>query len=150
MQAKAQLQNLIRHINEYWLTDASFVVLLVTLIFTVFFLPVLIEFGQMDVFFVNLVFLFLFFTGIWSSTNTFLMVLTSLLFVAQLVLRLLRFSSLPVEFYLAERVVGLANMMVFIFLNIRLLFRNDEINLYRVIGAINVYLLLAVSVHLHS
>ncbi|PZV83827.1 ion channel [Algoriphagus aquaeductus] len=144
MQAKAQLQNLIRHINEYWLTDASFVVLLVTLIFTVFFLPVLIEFGQMDVFFVNLVFLFLFFTGIWSSANTFLMVLTSLLFVAQLVLRLLRFSSLPVEFYLAERVVGLANMMVFIFLNIRLLFRNDEINLYRVIGAINVYLLLAV------
>jgi hypothetical protein len=35
-------------------------------------------------------------------------------------------------------------MLVFIFLNIRLLFRDREVNIYRVIGAINVYLLVAI------
>jgi hypothetical protein len=144
MQAKKHLQSLSNHFNEYWRTDASFLVLLVVLIFTVFFLPILIEYHQVEVVFVNAVFLFLFFTGIWSSSNTFLIILTSILFFTQVVLRLLRFSDLPLEFYLAERVVGLLNMMVFIYLNFRLLFRNDEINLYRVIGAVNVYLLVAI------
>jgi len=51
---------------------------------------------------------------------------------------------MPVEFYLLERVFGVINMSVFIYLNFRLLFRNYEVNLYRVIGAINVYLLLAI------
>lgn len=35
-------------------------------------------------------------------------------------------------------------MSVFIFLNFRMLFRNYEVNFYRVIGAVNVYLLLAI------
>jgi hypothetical protein len=117
---------------------------LVALIFTVFILPVLIEYGHMNMFFVNSVFLFLFFTGIWSSDNKFLIVLTLLLFLCQLTLRILRFSDLPIEFYLLERIFGLINMCVFIFVNIRLLFRNSEVNLYRVIGAVNVYLLVAI------
>ena len=141
---RKHLQRLVKHINDYWLTDASFVVLLLVLLFTVFVLPILIEFQQVELIFVNVVFLFLFFTGIWSSTNSFLILLTSSLFITQLILRFLRFSDLPVEFYLAERVIGLLNMIVFIFLNFRILFRNDEINFYRVIGAINVYLLLAI------
>lgn len=144
MEPKAQFRKIVKNFNEYWLTDASFIVLLVALVFTVFFLPVLIEYHRVEVVFVNAVFLFLFFTGIWSSTHPFLIVFTSVLFFTQLVLRLLRFSDLPVEFYLAERVIGLVNMIVFIFLNFRLLFRNDEINFYRVIGAINIYLLLAI------
>src|SRR5690606_810226 len=49
-----------------------------------------------------------------------------------------------VEYYLQERIIGLLNMLVFIFLNIRLLFRNYEVNLFRIIGAINVYLLVAI------
>lgn len=84
-----------------------------------------------------------FFTGIWSSRNAYLILITSLLFLTRVTLRLLRFSDLPVEFYLMERVFGLINMAVFIFVNFRLLFRNQEVNLYRVIGAVNVYLLLA-------
>lgn len=73
-----------------------------------------------------------------------MILLTSLLFFTQLGLRLLRFSDLEFEFYLSERIVGILNMLVFIFLNIRLLFRDREVNIYRVIGAINVYLLVAI------
>lgn len=130
--------------TDYWISDASFSGLLVILIFTVFVLPILIDYGKVETLFVNTVFLFLFFTGIWSSTHKGLIALTSLLFIAQLTLRLLRFSELPVEYYLLERIVGLANMIVFIFLNMKLLFRDDEVNMYRVIGAINVYLLVAI------
>jgi hypothetical protein len=70
--------------------------------------------------------------------------LTTVLFMTQLGLRILRFSEYDFQLYLLERIVGILNMMVFIFLNIRLLFRNDEVNIYRVIGAINVYLLVAI------
>ena len=129
---------------DYWLNDASFSLLLVILIFTVFILPILIDYGKVETIFVNTVFLFLFFTGIWSSRNKGLILLTSLLFFAQLGLKVLRFSGLPVEFYLLERIVGIANMIVFILLNIKLLFRDYEVNIYRVIGAINVYLLVAI------
>lgn len=130
--------------TDYWLTDASFAVLLLILIFTVFVLPILIEYGHVHALFVNTVFLFLFFTGIWSSRFKLLVVMTTVLFMTQLGLRILRFSDYDFEFYLAERIVGILNMLVFIFLNIRLLFRNGEVNIYRVIGAINVYLLVAI------
>lgn len=141
---KSSIRRLVKHINEYWLNDASFVALLVVLIFTVFFLPVLIEFGHVNMFFVNLVFISLFFIGIWSSNNRFLILLTASLFLSQLIFRILRFSEHPVEFYFLERVFGLINMTVFILVNFRLLFRNNEVNFYRVIGAVNVYLLLAI------
>jgi hypothetical protein len=140
----SRVRRLIRHFSNYWLNDASFLMLLLVLIFTVFVLPVLIEYGHVRMLFVNLVFIFLFFIGIWSSDNRFLIILTALLFLGQLTLRILRFSSYPLEFYLLERVFGLINMFVFIFLNFRLLFRDYEVNFYRVIGAINVYLLLAI------
>lgn len=130
--------------TEYWLTDASFSLLLLILIFTVFILPILIDYGKVETIFVNTVFLFLYFTGIWSSREKGLIKLTSILFFAQLGLRVLRFSEFPVEFYLLERIIGIVNMIVFILLNIRLLFRDDEVNVYRIIGAINVYLLVAI------
>lgn len=130
--------------TEYWLTDTSFAVLLLILIFTVFVLPILIEYGHVHALFVNTVFLFLFFTGIWSSRYKLLVVLTTVLFMTQLGLRILRFSEYDFEFYLIERIVGVLNMVVFIFLNLRLLFRNHEVNIYRIIGAVNVYLLVAI------
>jgi len=139
-----QVKHAFNSFTDYWLTDASFVVLLLILLFTVFVLPILIEYGHVESLFVNTVFLFLFFTGIWSSRYRILVVLTTVLFVTQLGLRILRFSNYDFEFYLAERIVGILNMLVFIFLNIRLLFRNHEVNIYRVIGAINVYLLVAI------
>ncbi|MBC6367800.1 potassium channel family protein [Algoriphagus sp. AK58] len=141
---KSSLRSVAKHINEYWLNDVSFVLLLIVLIFTVFVLPVLIEYGHVNMFFVNMVFIFLFFAGIWSSDNKFLILLTTFLFLCQLALRILRFSSLPVEFYLLERIFGLFNMGAFIFVNFRLLFRNHEVNFYRVIGAVNVYLLVSI------
>ncbi len=139
-----QVKHAFNSFTEYWLTDASFVVLLLILLFTVFVLPILIEYGHVHSLFVNTVFLFLFFTGIWSSRYRLLVVLTTVLFLTQLGLRILRFSNYDFQFYLAERIVGVMNMMVFIFLNIRLLFRNHEVNIYRIIGAVNVYLLVAI------
>lgn len=141
---RRQVKYAFNSFTDYWLTDASFAVLLLILIFTVFVLPILIEYGHVNAVFVNTVFLFLFFTGIWSSRYKLLVVLTTVLFVTQLGLRILRFSEYDFEFYFAERIVGVLNMMVFIFLNIRLLFRNHEVNFYRIIGAINVYLLVAI------
>lgn len=141
---RRQVRHAFNSFTDYWLTDASFAVLLLILIFTVFVLPILIDYGHVHALFVNTVFLFLFFTGIWSSRHKVLVVLTTVLFMTQLGLRILRFSDYDFEFYLAERVVGVMNMLVFIFLNIRLLFRNHEVNIYRVIGAINVYLLVAI------
>ena len=141
---RIRFKRLANDFTDYWLTDASFGLLLLILLFTVFVLPILIDYGHIDMVFVNLVFLFLFFTGIWSSRKRLLIFLTSALFISQLTLRVLRFSDLPVQFYLTERIVGIANMMVFIFLNIRLLFRDHEVNLYRVVGAINVYLCMAI------
>ncbi len=133
-----------KSLTEYWLTDASFGILLLLLIFTVFVLPILIEYGHVHSIFVNTVFLFLFFTGIWSTKNNTLILITSALFFVQLGLRILRFSDWDFEFYLSERIVGILNMMVFIIVNLKLLFRDSEINIYRVIGAINVYLLVAI------
>ena len=141
---RRQVNHAFHSFTEYWLTDASFVVLLILLLFTVFVLPILIEYEHVRAFFVNAVFLFLFFTGIWSSRNRFLIALTTILFITQLGLRIIRFSNYDFEYYLAERIVGILNMMVFIFLNIKMLFRNHEVNIYRVIGAINVYLLVAI------
>ncbi|MDR7132792.1 hypothetical protein J2X69_005166 [Algoriphagus sp. 4150] len=130
--------------KNFWMTDSSFSVLFVILVFTVFILPILIVYGHMGSIFINSVFLFLFFTGIWSSKKPSLIALTTILFIAQLSLRLLRFSSFDFDFYLGERFVGILNMIVFIGLNIRQLFRNDRITVYRVIGAVNVYLLVAI------
>lgn len=139
-----RVRKVLGQLNDYLLNDISFVALLGILVFTVFLLPVLIEYGHLNLFFVNLVFIFLFFTGIWSSSNPYLIGLTAFLFFCQLTLKLLRLTDLDANIYLLERVFGLVNTGVFIYVNLRLLFRDQEVNLYRVIGAINVYLLLAV------
>ncbi len=142
---RVQVKKVAGHINDYLVNDLSFVVLLLVLLFIVFILPILIEYGHLDMFIVNLVFIFLFFTGIWSCNNRSLVVVTASLFLAQVTLKFLRIGEIQQDIYLLERIVGILNMGVFIFLNVRLLFRNQEVNLYRVIGAINVYLLVAIT-----
>jgi hypothetical protein len=62
-----------------------------------------------------------------------------------LLLRLIRFTDNPYEFYLLERVVIILNLLLLTFINLRLLFRDEEVNKYRVAGAINVYLLVALA-----
>lgn len=138
------IKKIVNKITQTWLTEVSIVALLASLLFTIFILPVIIELGHVNFLFVSSVFIFLFFVGIWSSDSILLVVFTVLLFLIQLSLRILRFSDLPIDFYLAERMIGLLNMAAFIFLNVRLLFKKHESNIYRIIGAVNVYLLVAI------
>jgi hypothetical protein len=137
------MKKTITQIKDYWLSDASFLTLLIMLIFIVFVMPVLIDLGYDSILFLNIMFIALFFTGIFSAKENILIVLTTTLFFAHVILKLIRLSDSPYEYYFLERIVGLLNLLVFIFINMRLLFRNEEINLYRVIGAINVYLLIS-------
>ncbi len=58
-------------------------------------------------------------------------------------LRLIRFSDNPYEFYLLERIIMIVNLILFIYINFSLLFKDNEVSFYRIIGAINVYLSLA-------
>jgi hypothetical protein len=113
------------------------------LMIMVFIMPVLLEGGVVDILFLNTLFLTLYFIGIFSSEDKWNMYLSTFLFLAHLILLMIRFDDTPQEYYLLERVVGLVNMSLFIFINIRLLFRNAESTTYRVIGAVNVYLLFA-------
>ncbi|ERM81459.1 hypothetical protein P872_09925 [Rhodonellum psychrophilum GCM71 = DSM 17998] len=133
----------LKNVKEFWVSDTSFVTLLIMLLFTVFVLPVMIDTESESTLFLNIMFVSLFFAGIFSSKEPAMIVITSTLFLAHVILKLIRFSDTPFEYYMVEKVVGLLNLMVFIFINFKLLFRNDEINTYRIIGAVNVYLLLA-------
>ncbi len=111
----------------------------------VFVMPVLIAEHTVSIVFMNMLFLLLYFIGIFSSKEKWKIYLASVLFIAHVVLLAIRFDDSPNEFYLAERCVGLINMSLFIYINIRLLFRDEEVSTYRVIGAVNVYLLIAIS-----
>ncbi|MES2448087.1 MAG: potassium channel family protein [Bacteroidota bacterium] len=133
----------INKVKDYWHSDTSFITLLVMLLFMVFLMPVLVDGGIVDVLFLNVLFLALYFIGIFSSEDKWIIYVSSFLFMAHLILLLIRFDDTPNQFYLLERLVGLVNMSLFIFINVRLLFRNAERNAYRVIGAVNVYLLFA-------
>lgn len=109
----------------------------------VFVMPVLVDGELVDIVFLNVLFLTLYFIGIFSSQDRWNIYLSSILFLAHLILLMIRFDDTPNQFYLLERLVGLVNMSLFIFVNVRLLFRDAESNAYRVIGAVNVYLLFA-------
>lgn len=137
------LRRVINKVKDYWHSDTSFITLLVMLLFMVFIMPILVDGGIVDVLFLNVLFLMLYFIGIFSSKDKWNIYLSSFLFIAHLILMMIRFDDTPNQFYLIERLVGLVNMSLFIFINVRLLFRDAERNAYRVIGAVNVYLLFA-------
>jgi len=142
--SKKQMNSYLISFTKYWLTDASFLTQFFILVFSVFVLPILIEYGHNGSVFISSSFLFLFFTGIWSTRKPAIITLITVLFFVQLALRLIRFSNFEFEFYLIERLVGLLNMLAFILVNLRQLFRDEEVGFYRVIGAVNVYLLVAI------
>jgi hypothetical protein len=139
------LKPAIEIIKNYWLSDISFINLLIMLVFMVFIMPVLVENGTVSIVFLNMLFLFLYFTGIFSSKEKWIIYLSVTLFTAHLIMQLIRFDDTPNEFYLVERIVGLFNMGLFIFVNIKLLFRKEQRNVFRIIGAVNVYLLFALT-----
>ena len=137
------MRNLIRNLQSYWLADASFVTLLVMLIAAVFVLPVVMEVSGHGVVTFNVLLLGVFFSGIFSTRSVGLTAVAAILFGINLSLRLIRFGDNPYSFYVLENVVSIANALVFIFINLRLLFRDQIVNAYRIVGAVNVYLLLA-------
>ena len=137
------MRNLVRKFQAYWLADASFVTLLVMLIAAVFVLPVIMEVSGHGVLLFNILLLSVFFSGIFSTRSVGLMSVSAILFSFHLALRLIRLGENPYSFFVLENVVGIANTLVFIFINLRLLFRDQIVNTYRIVGAVNVYLLLA-------
>lgn len=137
------MRNVIRQFRAYWLADASFVTLLIMLVAAVFVLPVIMEFSGHGVLLFNILLLSVFFSGIFSTRSVGVMAVSAILFSIHLTLRLIRFGENPYSFFVLENVVGIANTLVFIYINLRLLFRDQIVNTYRIVGAVNVYLLLA-------
>jgi Ion channel len=139
------MRNLIRNLQSYWLADASFVTLLVMLIAAVFVLPVIMEVSGHGVLLFNILLLSVFFSGIFSTRSAGLIAVSATLFSIHMALRLIRFGENPYSFYVLENVIGIANALVFIYINLQLLFRDRIVNAYRIVGAVNVYLLLALT-----
>ena len=137
------MRNLIGKFQSYWLADASFVTLLIMLVTAVFVLPIIMELSGRGVLLFNILLLSVFFSGIFSTRSVGLISLSAVLFSIHLTLRIIRFGENPYSFFVLENVIGIANTLVFIFINLRLLFRDQIVNSYRIIGAVNVYLLLA-------
>jgi len=137
------MRSIIERFQSFWLADASFVTLLVMLVTAVFILPVVMEFSGRGILLFNILLLSVFFSGIFSTRSARLIALSASLFSIHLALRLIRFGENPYSFFLLENVIGIANSLVFIFINLRLLFRDQSVNAYRIIGAVNVYLLFA-------
>lgn len=137
------MRKLIRSFQAYWLADASFLTLLVMLVAAVFVLPVIMEISSHGVLLFNILLLSVFLSGIFSTRSAWLISVSATLFGIHLALRLIRFGENPYSFFVLENVVGIANALVFIFINLRLLFRDQSVNTYRIVGAVNVYLLLA-------
>ena len=139
------MRNLIRNFQSYWLADASFVTLLIVLIAAVFVLPAIMEISGHGALLFNILLLSVFFSGIFSTRSVGLIAISATLFSIHLALRLIRFGENPYSLFVLENVIGIANALVFIYINLQLLFRDQIVNTYRIIGAVNVYLLLALT-----
>lgn len=131
--------------KNYWVSDASFVTLLAMLLFTVFILPVMIDREGDSTIFLNIMFILLFIVGIFSAMERGFLIASISMITVHLLLRLIRFTDNPYEFYLLERIVIILNLLLLVVINVRLLFRDQEVNTYRVVGAVNVYLLVALA-----
>ncbi|MGY6559980.1 MAG: potassium channel family protein [Nitritalea sp.] len=136
------MKDTVNRIKSFWLSDISFVVLLVLLLLFCFIVPIFLASNLLGEIGFNVLLLGLFMLSVLSAYNVQMRIFAILLLVAHVTLKVIRFSDGPLSFALVERIVGVANLLLFIFLNIRLLFRDHEANAYRIIGAVNVYLLL--------
>lgn len=139
------MRKYIQQFRHYWVEDVSFITLFFMLGFTIFVLPTLLTIVLDELFLVNAMLLAIYFTGIWSARSTFLVVLSTVFFALILFLKVHRLSveDVGTEMILAEKIASSLNLAVYMFINFKLLFRDDRFNFYRVIGAVNVYLLLA-------
>jgi hypothetical protein len=136
----------LKNFKSYWESDASFISLLVMLVFTVFVLPVIIDVQSRDsTILFNLLLISLFVVGLFSAREKAFIIISIVFVSLHLLLRVIRFSDTSYEFYFIERVVIVLNLVLFAVINIRLLFRDNEVNTYRIIGAVNVYLSVALA-----
>ncbi len=135
-----------KKLRSFWVQDVSFITLLILLLFTIFILPVLFEdYGGLGLSLFKLALLVLFFVGIWSTTNPYLMIASVSLFTLQLIFNIIEWTVLDYDIYYMSKITSILNTIVFIIINLVLLFRDDNFNINRVIGAVNVYLLVALA-----
>lgn len=137
------MKNYVNKIQSYWLADVSFVTLLVMLLCVVFVLPIVMATSNQGILLFNVLLLSVFLSGAFSTNNKWLVFISVTLFSIHLGLRVIRFGDNPYSYYVLENLIAIANTILFIIINLKLLFRDYSINAYRVIGAVNVYLLLA-------
>ncbi len=133
----------LRKFRVYWLRDASFATLLAMLVLMVFVLPVAMSSMERGDNLLHVMLLFLFFVGIWSADTQQLVVISAVFFVLHLVLKIIRFHDQFVTRQIIEFIVAILNLMIFGLINLRLLFRDNSITFWRILGAINVYLIVA-------
>jgi len=137
------MKKLIKSFRSYWVQDISFISLLAILVFAIFLLPIFIEMNISGMVMLNIMLMLIFFVGMWSANNNRLLFISVLLFSIHLILKIIRFSDSDWEFPVLERIVAGLNTLVFIVINMSLLFRDDKYSFERVLGAVNVYLLIA-------
>ncbi|MCU0328593.1 MAG: ion channel [Chitinophagales bacterium] len=134
----------LKKLDEYWLEDASFVFLLIILICMVFLMPIF-QFYYPDAIYIHYFFvLFLYFSGIFSCYNLWIKGLLAILYFVFVVLKFIRLFQGVEDYFLYEIILSIFSLVFMILNNFRLLFRNDHINIYRIVGAVNIYLLVAV------
>jgi hypothetical protein len=133
----------IRKVKKYWLSDASFVSQMFVLAFLVFVLPVLIEEGFYFPLFIQATFLLLLLSGLFYEHKNKLFWIAIILIGLQVYL-FVRDFLIDKDTNFMFNIVTLLNVLLFIYLNFKLLFRDKCINFYRVIGALNIYMLIAV------
>lgn len=137
------MNNLLHKTKKYWESDVSFISLLVMLLVIVFILPVLNDIQPDNSILLNAMFIALFIIGIFSARERVFVISSMIMISFHLGLRIIRFGDNPYEFYNLERIVIILNLVLFMVINLRLLFRDEEVNAYRIIGAVNVYLCMA-------
>lgn len=111
---------------------------------TLFIFPSIIEnHPERGILFLDIMLLSLFFIGIWSAETKRLIVISGTLFLIHFILKLIRYADIPNAYAVEEKMVACLNILVFAYINFRLLFRDDRVNFDRILGAVNVYLLVA-------
>jgi hypothetical protein len=133
------MKSYLKDFRSYWVQDASFITLLLMMVFTVFVLPTLLELEMVSIGSFDLMLSTIFFVGIWSADHRYLILSSAGLFLLFLYAKFIY----PVEHRIFEMVVACLCMMLNILINFRLLFRDGDFNLERVLGAVNVYLFFA-------
>jgi len=134
---------MIKSVKKYWLSDASFVSQMFVLAFLVFVLPILIEEGYYYPLLMQAIFLVLLLSGLFYEHKNNLIWIALILMGLQIFLFVNDFL-IDQDTNFMFNIVTLLNVLLFIYKNVKLLFRDKCINFYRIIGALNIYMLIAV------